>query len=164
MKKRISITLLAVTLFSPFAEGQKPADEGRKFDRQAYQARRNAFITAEVSLTADEAEVFIPLDNELKQKQFDAGRECRRLLRESRQQDTLSDELCLKLIDCSIETRIKEAQLEKEYFEKFRHILSPSKLYRYRLADFKFMQEFMGGRNHLPEHKALLREKEKNTK
>jgi hypothetical protein len=142
---------MAVLLFSHFAVAQEPKDEGQKFDKQAFQEKRNAYITAETGLTADEAATFIPLDNELKQKLFDAGRECRKLVRESRSLETIPDAICLKLIECNIETRIKEAQLEKEYYEKFKQILSPQKLYKYQQADFKFMKEFMrGGNNHHP--------------
>ena len=42
--------------------------EQRHFDREAFEARRNAFITAEVGLTPEEAAQFIPLCNELRQK------------------------------------------------------------------------------------------------
>ena len=147
MKQRIQIICMAVILFSHFTVGQEQ-DEGRKFDRQSFQAKRNAYITAEIGLTPEEAARFIPLDNELKQKQFDAGRECRRLLRESRSQEAKSDKFYQELIDCMIETRIKEAQLEKEYYKKFKQILSPVKLYKYREADFKFMREFMRDGDH----------------
>jgi hypothetical protein len=143
MKPRIFIVFIAVVLFNHFVIAQEEKTETQKFDKQAFQARRNAYITAEVGLTADEAATFIPLDNELKQKQFDAGRECRKLNRESRSQETLSDKAYIILIDCNIETRLKEAQLEQEYYEKFKQILSPSKLYKYQQADFKFMREFM---------------------
>ncbi|MDR3267956.1 MAG: hypothetical protein LBT83_02670 [Tannerella sp.] len=148
MKQHLFITCIAVMLSGHFVTAQEQKDDAQKFDKQAFQAKRNAYITAEIGLTADEAAEFIPLDNELKQKQFEAGQECRKLIRISRSQETLSDAACLKLIDCSIETRIKEAQLEKEYYEKFKHILSPVKLYKYQEADFKFMKEFMRGSNH----------------
>jgi hypothetical protein len=134
---------MAVVLLNHFAVAQEEKDRTQKFDKQAFQAKRNAYITVEAGLTPDEAATFIPLDNELKQKQFDAGRECRKLHRKCRTQEKLSDEACLKLIDCNIETRLKEAQLEKEYYEKFKRILSPLKLYKYQQADFRFMREFM---------------------
>jgi hypothetical protein len=134
---------MAVVLLNHFAVAQEEKEPTQKFDKQSFQARRNAYITAEAGLTPDEAANFIPLDNELKQKQFDAGRECRKLNRESRAKEKLSDEAYLKLIDCSLETRLKEAQLEKDYYEQFKRILPPSKLYKYLQADFKFMREFM---------------------
>ncbi len=55
----------------------------------------------------------------------------------------LTDEQRQKLIDCNNEARIKEAKLEKEYYEKFKKILSVEKLHKYQEADAKFMRKFM---------------------
>jgi hypothetical protein len=129
------------------ASGQEAKKDQRKMDRQAFQAKRNAYITAEIGLTADEAAEFIPLDNELKQKLFEAGRECRKLTRESLEKENVPDATYLKLIDCNLDSRIKALQLEKEYYEKFKQILPPQKLYKYQHADMKFMKEFMRDEN-----------------
>ena len=94
-------------------------------------------------MSPDEAAKFIPLENEFKQKVFDVGRDCRTLTRESREKAKQSDAEYLKLIDCYLDNRIKEAQLEKEYFEKFKKILKPEKLYKYREADAKFSRELI---------------------
>lgn len=153
MRKQIFITLVALLLCNTGSLiAQENNTEKRKFDKEAYQAKRNAYITAEIGLTADEAGDFIPLDNEFKQKTFNAGKECRQLGREKRSKENLSDSDYLKLIDCQIEAKLKEAQLEKEYFDKFKKILSPEKLYKYRQADAKFMREFMRGGNHNHNH------------
>ncbi|MDR1330790.1 MAG: hypothetical protein LBK07_01660 [Tannerella sp.] len=107
--------------------------------------KRNAYITVEAGLTTDEAVEFIPLENEMKDKLFEIGHECRKQNRDLHSKKSPSDEMYLKLIDCNIETRIREAQLEKDYYAKFKKILSPEKLYRYQQAEFKFMHDFMGG-------------------
>ena len=39
----------------------------------------------------------------------------------------------------------KEFSNEKEYYEKFKKILSPEKLYKYRRAEYKFARSFMKG-------------------
>ncbi|MDR0756676.1 MAG: hypothetical protein LBF85_02385 [Tannerella sp.] len=115
-----------------------------RFDRQEFITKHNAFITAEVGLTGSEAVEFIPLENQMKEKLFETGNECRKLNREVRSRKSISNETYLKLIDCNLETRLKELQIEKEYYEKFKKILSPEKLYKYQQAEFKFMREFMG--------------------
>jgi ribosomal protein L17 len=105
--------------------------------------KRNAYITVEIGLTSDEAIKFIPMENKMKEKLFDLGRECRKLNRNAHMRKKMSNEMYLKLIDCNIETRLKEAQLEQEYYEKFKQLLSPEKLYKYQQAEFKFIREFM---------------------
>lgn len=153
MKKSIFITLIAFLFCSSLSlSAQEQKEEKRKFDKEAYQAKRNAYITAEIGLTADEAGDFIPLDNEFRQKMFEIGRECRRLWRENRSKEKISDDNYLKLIDCQIDSKLKEAQIEKEYFEKFKKILSPEKLYKYQQADAKFMKEFMKEGSHNNRH------------
>jgi len=52
------------------------------------------------------------------------------------------------------DVEIKEAQLEKEYFERFKKILSPEKVYKYRNAEYKFVRNFMkSGRDNKKEEK-----------
>jgi hypothetical protein len=125
-------------------------DNRQRFDRNEFITKHNAFITAEIGLTGDEAVEFIPLENQMKEKLFEIGNECRKMNRNIRSRQSVSDEVYLKLIDCNLETRIKELQVEKEYYAKFKKILSPEKLYKYQQAEFKFMREFMG--NQGPQH------------
>ncbi|MDR2120390.1 MAG: hypothetical protein LBP64_05900 [Tannerella sp.] len=115
----------------------------QRFDKREFITRHNAFITAEIGLTSDEAVEFIPIENQMKEKLFETGNECRKMNRDIRSRQSVSDETFLKLIDCNLETRSKELQIEKEYYEKFKKILSPEKLYKYQQAEFKFMREFM---------------------
>ena len=113
MNKIFFITFVAISVLLSFNATAQEKKEQRHFDREAFEARRNAFITAEVGLTPEEAAQFIPL--------------------------------CIE---------IKEAQLEKEYFERFKKILSPEKVYKYRNAEYKFVRNFMkSGRDNKKEEK-----------
>lgn len=144
MNKIFFITFVTISiLFSSkvFAQGDK---EHRHFDREVFQAKKNAFITAEVGLTPEEAAKFIPLCNELQQKMFEVGRECRKLSKELRQKESPTETDYSKINDVCLEVKLKEATLEREYYEKFEKILSPEKLYKYRRAEYKFARSFMG--------------------
>ena len=61
-----AISLLAASS-QVFAQGDKKHPE----DRDAFIAKRNAFITADLNLTPEEAAAFIPLCNELQDKLFE---------------------------------------------------------------------------------------------
>jgi hypothetical protein len=147
MKKNVLYIALAMCLasFSIALHGQ--TDNRQRFDKQEFITRHNAYITVEIGLTSAEAVEFIPLENQMKEKLFEIGHECRKLNRETRLQKSISDELYLKIINCNIESHLKEVQLTKEYYEKFKKIISPEKLYKYQQAEFKFMHEFMGNNN-----------------
>ncbi len=120
---------------------------GRKpFDREAFMAERNTYITDKVGLTAEETAVFIPLDNELMQKKFEVGRECRRLERELRNKDDKSEEEYNKLLKCREEVKEKGDQLDKEYLEKFKKVLSAEQILKYQNADKEFFDKYMRDR------------------
>ncbi len=147
MNKIFIVTFVAVTmLFSFNLSAQQDNHEFKReghFDREAFEAKRNAFITAEVGLTPEEASEFIPLCDQLRQKRFEVGKESRRLSREIGRKKGATSEEYNKAIDMYLDASIKEAELEKEYYKKFKEILSPEKLYKYRNAELKFARHFM---------------------
>lgn len=145
MRKIFFITFVTFSVLLCFDASAQSGKEHKHFDREAFEAKRNAYITAEVGLTPEEAAQFIPLSNELRQKLFEVGRDCRRLSREVRYKENATDAEYSKVVDDCLEVNFKEAQLEKEYYEKFKKILSPEKLYKYRNAEYKFARSFMKG-------------------
>ena len=145
MSRIFIIIFAAISIPLSFTANAQGDGKGRKhFDRETFEAKRNAYIVAEVGLTPEEAAEFIPLCNELNQKKFEIGRECRMLSKKIRQKEKPTEAEYVELIDKSLEVEIEEAELKKEYFEKFKKILSPEKIYKYREAEYKFVREFMG--------------------
>ena len=147
MRKCVLFILIMVAVTGIFLTVMAQDDKG-KFDREVFMAKRNAYITASAGLTADEAAAFIPIENEMQRKKFEIGRDCRKLARRSRSKEGLTEEEQQKLVDCTTETRLKEAKLEKEYHEKFKRIISVEKLYKYQEAEARFMREFRQERGH----------------
>ena len=144
MRKPVFLIFLATVLFNMVDStvfGQ--ANNRSMFDRNEFGVRRNAFLVAEIGLSAEEAGKFIPLENEFKQKFFEIGQDCRRLTQESQNKRNMTDAEYVKMIDCYLENRLKEAQLEKEYFEKFKKIITPEKICKYQQADTRFTREFV---------------------
>ncbi len=145
MSRIFLVTFVAISVLLPVSlSAQNNNNPGRTFDREAFIAKRNAFITSEMGLTPEEAALFIPLCNELRQKKFEVGNDCRKLSRElDKRKNSITDAEYLKTIDECLEVGIKEAELEKEYYSQFKKILPPAKLYKYREAEFKFARYFM---------------------
>ena len=134
MNKIFFITFVACSVVFSFSAHAQSGKQHRNFDREAFFAKKNAFITAEMGLTPEEAE-----------KMFEAGRECRKLSKDLKHNENATDADYLKVIDECVSVNMRQAQLEKEYYEKFKKILSPKKLYRYKRAEGKFAREFMRG-------------------
>lgn len=149
MSKIFFITFVAVSFLcstGSYAQEKKQENRNEKhFDREAFQAKRNAFITAEVGLTPEEAAKFIPLCDEYRQKRFEVGHDCRRLTREMYKKTSPTEADYIQVIDECLQVGIREAQLEKQYYEQFKKILSPEKLYKYRNAENKFARHFIRG-------------------
>jgi hypothetical protein len=114
-----------------------------KFDKGSFLVKRSAFIAAELGLTSQEEELFIPLLEELQQKKYEAGQKCRKLSKEIKQKKSPNNVDYLNTIDECLDVGIKEAKLEKEYYEKFKKVLSTEKLYRYKDVEYRFAREFV---------------------
>lgn len=143
----VCFSALIISALQLSAQDHGHKHDGRKpFDRDAFTAKRNAYITEQIGLTATEASVFIPLDNELMQKKFDVGRECHRLERELKKKDGKTEEEYNKLLKCREEVKEKRDKLDKEYLEKFKKVLSAEQIVKYQSADRAFFDEFVRDR------------------
>jgi hypothetical protein len=139
-KKNIIIfaTLMIASFFEIHAQERTDA-----FDRETFFLKRKIFFTSELNLTPREVDEFIPVLEELQKKKFEAGQRCRKLTRDIKHKTDPRDSDYLEVIDECLKMGLKEAELEKEYYEKFKKVLSPEKLYRYKEVEFKFVREFL---------------------
>ena len=112
-------------------------------NREELIAKRNTFLTEKMALSAEETAVFIPLDNELLRKKFEAGRECHRYERELNNKKEKTDEEYKNLLKCRQEVKEKREKLDREYLEKFKKILSAEKLLKYQNADKEFFDNYI---------------------
>jgi hypothetical protein len=136
----IIFVVLTITLFGSL-QAQKKAPH--HFDKKAFVSTRNAYIIAEVGLSPDEAAVFIPLSNELLDKKYEIDRSCRKYFREIKKKRTPTEAEYAEAVDCYLRSQIEIADLEKDYYNKFKKILSPEKVYKFRRAEIKFIHDFM---------------------
>ncbi|MCD7914918.1 MAG: hypothetical protein LUG96_06425 [Tannerellaceae bacterium] len=134
-----------ITFFPFSAIGQEAEGNqvNKRFDREFFLVKRSAYITAELGLTPEEAAAFILLCEELQQKKFEVGQTCRKLTKDVRDMSKPTDSDYTKVIDECLDVNLKEAKLEQEYYEKFKEVLPPAKLYKYKQAEYKFAREFM---------------------
>lgn len=138
-----SIFVAFSVLYSVEVLAQDRKNDRKHFDKEAFEARRNAFITAEVGLTPEEAAEFIPLCDELRKRKFEAGRESRKLSKGLRKKENPTVAEYEEAVEKSLEAEVEEARLEKEYYAKFKRILSAEKIYKYRDAEMKFYRQYM---------------------
>lgn len=137
------LTLIIVVLIS---SGQIFAQSDRKpkhktFDIENFKKEKANFIVSEANLTPEEASVFIPLMDELLQKKFELNRKVRNESRLLKDKQRPLDSDYDNYMQLSIQSRIQEAVLDKEYYDKFRKILPAEKIYKCKQAETKFMRK-----------------------
>ncbi|MDR0546647.1 MAG: hypothetical protein LBG77_03550 [Dysgonamonadaceae bacterium] len=147
MKTKGLITLMVCLASLNLSLFAQQTDEQRKARFEKFKAERVAHITQAAGLTAEEAEKFWPLESELQVKKFELNQPLRAELRKIRQakrnNETVSEADYKKIIELSLAIKVKEAQLEQEYFTKFLKVLPAEKVFLYQKAELEMARQAM---------------------
>lgn len=108
---------------------------------QEFEKNKKEFIIKEASLTIQEAELFFPLNSELQKKKLELHQKHQEDMKHTKESENISDEEYKQLIEGNVNLKMKEAELDKEYTEKFNKLMSPQKLFKAQQAERAFMQE-----------------------
>lgn len=118
------------------------SQQDRRMDMGSFERRKMEHIKREAGLSKEEADKFFPLHNELSKKKFELHRKHRDKVGNMKKSSrTMTDEEYKQLLEKDVEIKMKEAELEKEYSEKFEKAISPRKLYKVQQAEKEFMQQ-----------------------
>lgn len=137
MKTKVIFIIITSFLFSLSINAQRSE---RKFDVEKHKQEQAKFFIKELDLTEKEQKEFIPLMQEFIYKRFELNREVRNAGRELRKNKNKASADYQKLIDLMLDTKIEEAQLQKEYYKKFGKVLPADKVLKYHSAEMKFME------------------------
>lgn len=138
--KRI-LTFLALSLFLNvlFVNAQ---DSDKSFmNLQEFERNKQEFIIKEAELTKEECAAFFPLNTELQKKKLELHRKHQEDMKQMKESGNISEDEYKRLIDNNIDLKMKEAELDKIYSDKFDKLLSPQKLFKAQQAERTFMQE-----------------------
>lgn len=109
-----------------------------------FRTKQKAFISEKAELTDKEAEKFFPIYFELQDKKKELSDKAWKLMRKSKDEkltDAQYEEILLKVYDL----RIKSDELEKNYYARFKKVLSPKKIYYVQRAEMRFHREILKG-------------------
>ena len=120
--------------------------ENKRFNLEEFKKKRTEFLKEEIGLTKSEAKAFFPLSNELMQKKYELNKVLIDKNRDLRKKGKKTNADYEEIVKKTLEIRIKEAKLEKEYYEKFKAILSPEKIYKYQIAEMKLAKNMVNNR------------------
>lgn len=137
--KRI-LLVLAVCLYG--AMSYAGIDLNQHLNPEEFKAKQRAFLTEKAALTTAEADKFFPIFFELDSRKRSLNDQIWKLLRsgdKEKMTDAQYEEMLLKVYDL----RIESSALDKQYYEKFRAILPPAKIYKVQRAEAKFHREML---------------------
>lgn len=144
---RLLAVMTALALFSITAAAQ-PKENWQ--DR--IKSEKIAFITAELDLTPEEAQVFWPVYNQIEKKANESQQAVRasyRVLLEALKSETASDKEIDKLLDDYLAAKLAQKNLGKDDAAKYRKVLPSKKVAKLYVAEEKFrrhhIRNFNGG-------------------
>jgi len=151
---RIKYILLVLSLFigSVVLNGQDKKGNSSSFDIDKFKKERAAYFTKELNLTDVEVKAFIPLLDEFMSKKYSINKDYRKQIKDIRRKTTkVTDAEYTSSTDAFLDAKIKEAELQKEYYKKFMKILPAEKVYKLQFVEVDFMKQAL--ENHRQKHK-----------
>ncbi|WP_052073433.1 hypothetical protein [Porphyromonas gulae] len=151
MKRIFSLTIILAAMLPTLSQAAMPPyslatkyqgceQQGRK---KEFMNQRNSFFILELELTREEADAFLPLYNELDTKRYDLWKDVRQKRALMERKPELTDSDMELIINKSLDNKIAEARLEKEYYYKFKRVLPMRKVMALRAAERKFARLFL---------------------
>ncbi len=139
MKKIVSLLVFSLFINVLFINAQD--SDKSLMNLQEFEKKKQEFIIKEAELTKQEADMFFPLNSELHKKKLELHRKHQEGMKLTKESEEISNEEYEQLIEENINLKVKEAELDKEYSEKFNKLMSPQKLFKAQQAERIFMQQ-----------------------
>lgn len=137
MKRHYLVTLFILTMC--FASN---AQNSNKCSKEEFHVKKQAYITEKAGLTADEAKEFFPLYFELQEKKKNKNKEIWAKARKGVNPD-MSEEEYAPIFDAHFKSQHEILDLEKEYIDKYRKVLTDKKIYLVYRAEISFNRNML---------------------
>jgi hypothetical protein len=126
------------------------SDSVRRVRQEQIHVRKVAYFTTQIDLTAEEAQTFWPLYNEFWKRRDGLFAERNNILHKVRH-DKVDDKKAAQLTQRLMDNLQDDANLVREYNEKFAKVLPPLKLLKYHTAEESFKRELIKSLRDFPQ-------------
>lgn len=133
MKKLFFVLIAFASIISVYAQ-----PDGSRI-KSRVEAHRIGFITQRLSLTPEESQQFWPLYNQY----TDKVQQIRNSVKLEKQLDEMNDADIEKLIIGQMDKETRELDLRKEYYQKFKKVISVKKIAKLYKAERDFKAEML---------------------
>ena len=118
------------------------AQKKNKYNENDFRCKQQIYMTEKAGLTSEEAEKFFPIYFELQDKKKALNKQRWMKAKQGKNSGTTEEEYNT-IINQFMDTETDILDLEKEYIEKFRKVLSNQKIYMIYWAEIKFNRNMM---------------------
>lgn len=146
------IIIATIILFSTIANAQSNKSH---FSKEEFRNRQKEFLTQKAGLTSEETEKFFPLYFEFQDKKAEYNKEVWSSMKKGDNKNTTETEF-EKISEDIVKTKITIDNLEMEYLDKYKKVLSSKKIYKIQRAEMKFHRELIRA---MKENRKSLKEK-----
>ena len=140
MKQMIVLTMMMFVSLCGWTQPQEPRGD-RRFDPAKFQQMVEESLTKAASLNADEAKVFFPLYNEMRQKQREMGKKIHELKKQPLTDAKKYSETILKIKQLQVDM----AELEQSYYKRMLKVVPPEKVFKVMKAEDDFHRRMVQG-------------------
>lgn len=143
--KRLIILLFIICGFTPLLWAMDGCNQQR-LSPEEFRAKQKAFITEKAGLNKEEAAKFFPVYFELQDKKKALNDKAWGLLRKGKDDKTTEAQYA-EILKGVYDARSASDKLERDYYEKFKKILSNKKIYMVQKAEMRFHRELLKSAN-----------------
>ena len=143
--KRLIILLFIICGFTPLLWAMDGCNQQR-LSPEEFRAKQKAFIIVKAGLNKEEAAKFFPVYFELQDKKKALNDKAWGLLRKGKDDKTTEAQYA-EILKGVYDARSASDKLERDYYEKFKKILSNKKIYMVQKAEMRFHRELLKSAN-----------------
>ena len=143
--KRLIILLFIICGFTPLLWAMDGCNQQR-LSPEEFRAKQKAFIIEKAGLNKEEAAKFFPVYFELQDKKKALNDKAWVLLRKGKDDKTTEAQYA-EILKGVYDARSASDKLERDYYEKFKKILSNKKIYMVQKAEMRFHRELLKSAN-----------------
>ena len=143
--KRLIILLFIICGFTPLLWAMDGCNQQR-LSPEEFRAKQKAFIIEKAGLNKEEAAMFFPVYFVLQDKKKALNDKAWGLLRKGKDDKTTEAQYA-EILKGVYDARSASDKLERDYYEKFKKILSNKKIYMVQKAEMRFHRELLKSAN-----------------
>lgn len=149
MKKLVLIALIIAAAFTAAPDAAAQGKVSREKWMTEMRQYKRAYLAKELDLTKEQQNKFFPLYEAMEDECARLDEDTRQMERRVAEAPDASDLEYEKAAETIYETKVKQAEIEKTYSEKFKEVLSARQLFHLKEADRKFARDMMRQHNRL---------------